>query len=286
MAVTQGSTDVQQLSDQLAEQLRSSGAARASFGSKDAAFAWAGGAMPRGVHSFVNTVSVEGSGFNAVIVAPSATPPAVVPPGGLKPVAVDISTANHPLQKFAGQGTFRAESAWYSDVLAGAVVATLVNGSLLALEGHSLGVLNSSAGLTQSGDASWPAAILGAIGQVAGNGGNPNLLVISPADFAKAVESPSQLSFLGTDAIPTFLGLALHLSPKAVAGTAYVLDSSAFTVAESVASPSVVLDAYSKAVTNEITVVADVMAVSVANAPGLIAEVTPTIVPLAAAARK
>lgn len=279
MAITQGSTQINQLSAQLTQQLQAGGAARATLGARDAAFSWAGGGIPRGVHSFVNTASVEGSGFNAVIVAPSATPPGIVAPSAAKPVGVDITTNPHPLLKFAGQGQFQAEQAWYSDVLTAAVVATLVNGSLLALEAHSLSVLAGSAGGSQAGDASWPSAIIGAIGKVAGAGGNPNLLVISPADFAVAVESPSQLTFAGTDAIPSFLGLALHLSPKATPGTAYVLDSRAVTVAESVASPSVVIDAYSKASTNEVICVADVMAVTVATAPGLIVEVVPTIVP-------
>ena len=276
MAVTQGSQAVVNLASRLSEQISAGTPARATLGSQEHAFSWTAG-LPRGLWSFVSTATVTGPGFDGVIVAPSLTPAAKVAEGAAKPVAVTMTAKSWPLAKYAGLAEFTLESSAYSDVLPQAVAQTLIAGALVALEADAIAALNADSGLSQTGDTSWTSAILGAIGQVAGNGGNPGLLVMSAADFADAVTTPTQLAFSGADAIPSYLGLDLHLSPKAVAGTAYVLDRSAVVVAESDQSASVVVDPFSKADTNEIRVVADVMAVTAVTSPGLVAEVTPTI---------
>lgn len=277
MAITQGSPAIGNLAVALAEQL-SSGvpAARATLGVKDAAFSWTTG-LPRGLWSFVNTASVDGGGFNALLVTPSGTPAVQVAPGTAKPNAVTLTPTSFTLGKYAGYGTFTMEQATYSDILPSAIAHTLVAEAMGALETHCIAQLTAGAGNTLTGDTSWTSAVLKGIADVAGKGGSPDTLVISPADFAKAVTTPTQLMFNGLDEIPTFLGLRLHLSPKAAAGVGFVLDSSSVTVAESSASPSAVLDAFSEAKNNKITLVCDVMAVCAVTGSAGVTKLTPTV---------
>lgn len=278
MPVTQGSPVVVNLSQKLAEQMESGGlaAARASFGAKDAAFSWTTG-LPRGLWTFVNTASVEGGSFQALLVAPSGTPVAPVSPGSAKPNAVTLTPTTVTLVKYAGYADFTAEQGVYSDVLPQAIGHTLVAQAMAALETACIGVITSGAGSTITGDTNWTTAVLKGISAVAGLGGTPDVLVIGPADFAKAVTQPTQLTFNGTDDIPTYLGLKLHLSPKAAAGVGFVLDSSSVTVAESVASPMAVLDSFSQAKNNKSTLVVDVMAAAVVTGPAGVVKLTPTV---------
>lgn len=277
MAVTQGSPVVGDLATALADQMTSGlPAARASLGTKDSAFSWTTG-LPRGLWSFVNTASVEGPGFNALLVTPSGTPAIAVAPGIAKPNAVTLTAKNFALAKYAGYGTFTMEQARYSDILPQAVAHTLIAEAMGALETACIAAITADAGTNLTGDTTWTSAILKGISTVAGLGGSPDVLVIAPADFAKAVTQPTQLQFAGTDPIPTYLGLKLHLSPKAVAGTGFVLDSSSVTVAESSASPSAVLDAFSEAKSNKITLVTDVMAVCAVTGAAGVCKLSPTI---------
>jgi hypothetical protein len=78
----------------------------------------------------------------------------------------------------------------------------------------------------------------------------------------------------GETAMPTFLGLAVHMSPGLTAGTAVVLDSQAVIAVEHTDSPVVVVDPYSKSDTNTIRVVSDVVAGFAVIAPGSVVSVT------------
>ena len=283
MPVTQGSTQVHQLADQLNASLQAGTPTRATLGAKDAAFAWTTG-IARGFWTFCNTTSVEGSGFTALKVLPSGTPVGKVLEGGTKNNAVTLVSDPVDLAKFAGLAQFSMEKSLYSDVLVQAVVSTLINGALAALETDCAAEVIAGAGETLTDATSWTGAVLGGIAAVAGNGGTPNLLAMSAADFASAVEGSVGLSFSGTDAVLTFLGLQVHISPAMAAGTAVVMDSRALLIGESTQSPSVTCDPYTLASTNEIRVIADLMAAPVVTAGGSVVAITPTIAPLAAAA--
>lgn len=276
MPVTQGSTAINDLAKTLATAISSGAPTRQSVGGKDAAFSWSTG-LPRGFWSFCQTVIVEGPAFTALILEPSATPVGKVAEGAAKNAAVDITPRTLALAKYAGMSTFSLERASYSDVLPQAVVATLVSGALVALEKDLATEAVTNAGSSVTGSADWTSGILSAIGTVAGNGGNPNLLAMAPADFAAAVDGPQSLQFAGTDAIPSYLGLQLHLSTGLTAGTALVMDSQALVVAESSESPVAIADPFSLASTNQIRCVVDVMAVGAVVAPGNVVSVVPTI---------
>ena len=273
MPVTMGSA-IADLSSQLTSQLQSSGGARASLGSKAAAFAWSEG-LPRGLWSFTRTAAVEGRSFSVLRVAPSGTPVAPVAEGAAKPSAVTLTSDVVPLEKHAGIASFTTEDAIYADQLVQAVTSTLINGSLVSLEASGVTVLGSDAGQSETGT-SWTDAILAGVGAVIGTGGNPGLLVMSAADLASAVADVPSLQFSGEDPIMRFLGLQVHLSSGLAAGTAYVLDPAAVLVAESVNSPVAVVDSTTELATNGVRVAVEVMAATVVTSPGSVCAVTLT----------
>jgi hypothetical protein len=263
---------VNDLGQQLMDELRAGRPTRVSLGAPDLAWAWAAGA-PRTFASFVATAQAESMNFGIVKAGPSGTPVAKVAEKGPKPSAITLTAGTVNLAKWSGLCTFSLEQELSTAGLVQAVTTTLVQGSLLAYENDLAAAIVAGKGSTVEGD-TWTEGVLKAVGEVVAHGGNPNLIGISAADFAAAISGANGLVFNGGDAIPTFLGLAVHMSPGLDAGTAVVLDSQAVLAVEHRDSPVVIVDPYSKSDTNEIRVVADIVAGFAVVAPGSIVTVT------------
>jgi hypothetical protein len=270
--MTVGLGPITELGDKLMTELRSGRPTRTTLGVQDQAFAWANGA-PRTFASFVGTAQAESMAFGIVKAGPSGTPAAKVAASAPKPAAITLTAGTVNLAKYAGLCEFTLEQELSTAGLVSAVTTTLVQGALLAYENDLAAGIVAGKGSTVEG-ASWTEGVLKAVGEVVAHGGNPNLIGISAADFAAAISGAQGLVFNGGDAIPTFLGLAVHMSPGLTAGTAVVLDSQAVIAVEHTDSPIVVVDPYSKSDSNTIRVVADIVAGYAVIAPGSVVTVT------------
>ena len=193
----------------------------------------------------------------------------------------DLGVADHrdrAVSKYAGLVAYNVESQLHSVGLGAAVTEVLVKQALRSYDAAVWALLGSDAGLTADG-ASWSAAILAGVAEVAAAGGMPDRLIMSPSDYAAAVESPGAGYLLDPrDGVQTLFGLRLVISTGAGAatGTAYVADSSAVVCVEDSRSPAVAVDPYSGLETNQVRVAAEVFAGASVVAPGAVCAVSVT----------
>ena len=259
--------------DDLAARLQATGLdvpSRTRLGSPDAAFAFTSG-LPSIVARYVRSVTVDGTGYTALEVAPSGTPAAVAE-GGTKPTLATLSTRTISLVKYAGMASVSTERAIQTDAAVQAIKHVLTQQVVKAFDEDTIAELVANAGATGSGS-TWSAAILDGIAAVVGNGGNPDTLIMSGADYAAAVESPGAGYLLSpTDGVATLFGLRIGLSVGAAAGEAFVLDSSAVTCGDGGAYA--VVDPYSNLSTNAIAVAVEGFMSAHVSAPGAVAALT------------
>lgn len=271
------SNDVKNITEVLARDLSSGSPTRQSVGSKTAAFAWTTG-LPLTLADFVSTAKAASLSVPITRVGPSGTPVAIVAEKAVKPTAVTITPATVTLVKHSGVGQFSLEQLLNSDGLAPAVAAVLGAGALLSFEGSAMATLSSDSGNTATG-ATWVAALLTAQAKVLSGGGRPGLVVLSAADYPAVVtELGGSAGFVTSPDSPVgaFFGSAIHVSPKAVTGTAYVLDAGAVLALEHESSPILVSDPFSLSGTNEIRLVGDLLAGVAVTSPALVVKTTKT----------
>jgi len=272
-AITGTLGPVTQLGPKLMEELNAGRPVRSTFGAQDVAFAWTKGA-PRTFASFVSTAQAESMKFGVIINGAGGADATVVAEKGSKPNVCALTSTDVQLKKYAGQCGFTLENELTTAGLVQAVSYTIIAKALVAYEKDLAAGIVAGKGSTVNGGGSWAAGILKAVGEIVGAGGNPAVLAMAPEDFAAALTGPSNLQFAGTDAIPSYLGLRLHISPGLTAGTAVVLDPGAVMAIEHVDSPVVIVDPYSSADTNEVRIVADVVAGFVIANPSAVVTVT------------
>jgi hypothetical protein len=258
MSITGQLGPVVDIAPKLMTELSAGRPTRVSLGQPDTAFAWAAGA-PRTFANFVSTVQAESMRFGVVIAGNGTTPAAKVAPKGQKPTVCDLQSKSIALSKWSGLCSFTLEDELSSAGLVQAVTYSIVAKALVAFEADLAAYIVAHKGSTVEG-ADWNEGILKAVGAIVAAGGNPSVLAMAAEDFAAALTAPSNLVFNGLDAIPAYLGLQLHISSGLTAGTAVVLDRSAVMVAEHTDSPSVVIDPFSAAGTNEIRIAASLVA--------------------------
>lgn len=263
------STEVKDVADVIAKDLANGAGTRQTIGSPTVAFGWVGG-MPITLASFVATQKAASMTVPVTRVTPSPTTPvAVVPPAGPKPAAVNINAGTIALLKFSGKATVTLEQTIDGGGLLNAVSTVLGAGSLLAFEAQAMTVLDAQAGQTATG-ADWAAAIVAGQAAVLGQGGNPGVVAVSWADYPDLIGAIAGSAGFAQDpasAIGSYLGSALHVSPKLATGKAFVMDPQSVAAIEHVASPLLITDPFSGAGTNQITLVSDLVAnVEVLNA--------------------
>ena len=271
-----GTPAVVDLVDALQEDLTAGRAARATLGARDTAFGWTTD-MPSIIAPHVTTGVSEGKSFDVVKVAPSGVLGPTLP-GGTKPTWATLSTETVPIGKYAGLVGYNVEAQLHSVGLGAAVTEVLVNQALRSYDIAVWPLLGSDAGLTADG-ASWSSAILAGVAKVAAAGGMPDRLIMSPTDYAAAVESPGAGYLLDPrDGVQTLFGLRLVVSTGAEdsTGTAYVASSSAVVCVEDRRSPAVLVDPLSGMETNLVRVAAEVFAGAVVVRPGAVCAVSVT----------
>lgn len=273
------STQFQEISGVIARDLQSgTGTSRQSLGGGGAAFGWAAG-LPRTLADFVTTNQAAGMTVNVTTVIPSGTPPTVVGAGAAKPNAVTIASSAEPLVKHAGYGSANLEQYLDADGLAAAIASVLQAGCLLSFEAAAMGVLDSDSGATATGG-TWLATVHNAQATVIGNGGSPGVLVVSSADYGAILgEITGGAGFAVSpsgSAIGSYMGSAVHVSPKLATGKVFVLDPGAVLAVESEKSPLITVDSVSQAKNNITTIVADVLATTIVVNPALVCEGTKT----------
>jgi hypothetical protein len=212
--------------------------------------------------------------WRPTLVELTATPPAKVPKGGVKPVSVKLTASTRPIGKYAGIGELELEDVADSDSLAGAVYSVLIDGCLQAFDADIGAALTAGAGLDATGP-DWASAVLAGIAAVP----SANVLVMAGADYASAASPSGGFSMSAADSIPVLFGLQVVLCAGLAAGTAFVANANALMVADSRLSPVVVVDPYSKADTNTTRLVVDLMADAFVTAPGAVCAVTVTVGP-------
>ena len=106
---------------------------------------------------------------------------------------------------------------------------------------------------------------------------NPSLLVLSPADYASAVQDPgAAFSSDPANGLVALFGLTIAVVVGAPTGTGYVMDARAAVAVENANSPMVLLDPYSKADTNTARLIAELVASFVVTQPAGVAKITVT----------
>lgn len=271
-------SQITQLAELVAADLNGGqGTSRQSLGGGSEAFGWVGG-LPKTIADFVATTTAEGMSIPVTTVSPSGTPAAVVGEGAPKPSAVTIATATITLVKHAGLGEATLEQMLNARGLLNAVATVLGAGALLSFEADSIAVLDAGAGATVTG-ADWVSAVTTAQAAVLGNGGLPNVLVVSHADYGALVGDISGSAGYAIDptsgsAVGSLFGSLIHVSPKAAAGKAWVLDGESVLAVQHINSPVVVVDAVSQASTNKTRLVADLVAKTAILNPAHVVEIT------------
>ena len=270
------STELTDLADRLSAKLREGAPARESIGDTVVAFGWSEG-LPPIVARFVESARIDGLTFDYVRIGASATPATKVAEGVAKPAAVTLTSGTLTLPKYAGLAEFTLEKALSTTALLPALQATIVNQCLVAYDADAVAILATDAGETVTG-ATWTAAILNGIAAVASNGQNPSLLVLSPADYAAAVQDPgAAFSSDPANGLVALFGLTIAVVVGAPTGTGYVMDARAAVAVENAHSPMVLLDPYSKADTNTARLIAELVASFVVTQPAGVAKISLTV---------
>lgn len=272
---TTGPPAITDLAARLLADVNAGRTARQTIGARAVAFEWTTG-LPMILARQVASAVVEGLSFTAVTVAPSGTPAAKVATGGVKPDAVTITSELVTLTKYAGLATCTTERTLDTDALVPALANVLATSALMAFDLDCAAALAADAGL-DAGGADWPSAILAGIAAVAGAGGAPGVLVLSPADYAEAVQSPGPgYAMNPQDGVPSMFGLRIVLSAGVVAGTGYVLDPGAVLAVENSDSPLAIVDPYSGLSTNAVRLAVEWFAQFVVTSPGAVCQITVT----------
>lgn len=274
---TTGAPAITDLAGRLAADLNAGNIARQSIpGNRATAFEWTTG-LPMILGRQVQAATTDGLSFTAVRVAPSGTPAAKVPEGGQKPTAVTISTDQEALSKYAGLASFTTEQALGTDALVPALASVIATSCLMAYDADCAAVLAADAGVTVPGATDWPSAINGGIAAVAGNGGSPQVLVLSAADYATAVQSPGPgYAMDPTAGVPSLWGLRIVMSAATASGTGYVLDPNGVLAVELDSAPLAVVDPYSGLGTNAVRLAVEWFAGFAVTSPAVVAKIAVT----------
>ncbi len=265
------------LAQRMGEDINTGRGARATIDTRDVAFDWS---LSSGsfIANHVSSVRVEGASFDAVIVSPAGVP-AEVAENAAKPTLASLTQVAVPVKKFGGVlGGISLEQKLHTSSLASAVASVLIRQAMVGFDDYCVSVVDAQAGATGTG-ATFSAAVLDGVASLVSNGSNPDILILSGADFAGAVEGQTagagyQLDY--QEAVPMLLGLKVVLSAGAATGEMYVADSQAITVAEG-PGPFVLTDVYSAAANNQLSIYGEVFGGCVVSSPGGVAKLTVSV---------
>lgn len=243
----------------------SSGGTRQTIGP---GVAWGALSVPVLFPALVTQQDSQAVSFYVSQITESGTPAAVVAARAVKPVGLTVATTAKAIAKQSAQALLALEDFEQSEDAISAVVSTLLAQCAVAQDTAAVAALDAAVAEATPASANWIAAVAGGQATIAGKGGSPQLVVISAADWPKlAVEvaGSTGLTTPSADAILSIMGSRVVISPKAPAGEGFVVDPTAcVTVLRDV---GIIVDAASKATTNEIVVVVDLVASTFVSRP-------------------
>lgn len=226
---------------------------------------------------FPSLVTQQESGavsFYVTQISETGTKAAAVAARATKPVGVTVATTNKTITKTAGSALLSLEDFESSEAVIAGVVNTLAAQCAVAQDAQGIAALDAAAAEPVA-SATWVEAISKGQAAVAAAGGSPNLVVVPAADWPKvaaAIASSPGLITPSSDVIASVLGSRVVISPTAPAGETFVLDTGA--VVTVLRDFGVIVDAASKATTNEIVIVVDLVASTFVTRPAGVAAVT------------
>jgi hypothetical protein len=244
---------------------------------QETAFSWSPGVAAT-LLNYVTTATAAGRRTTVVIAADTAAALTAIAEGGTKPDAVDFTSQDVDLAKYAGIASLSIESAQFVANIEAAVATVMTSRILRGIESATTAAILAGAGETVTGT-DLTAAVLAAIAAIRSNGGAATVVGLSSEDWITlmtATGSSGYLNFSNPEAGPagTWLGLYPVILPDLAAGSAVVLDGNAVTVLETAGGPLCVVDPFSQLGTNMIRIAIETWAVPVVTAPGGVAAVT------------
>jgi hypothetical protein len=251
---------------------------RLQVSDSEVAFAWAPGQATT-LLAYLNSATVTGRHTTVVTAKSSATPAGPVAEGAAKPASVvDFSSAEVDLVKYAGLATMSTESAQFVSNIEAALSSVLVSQIVRAIERDAVTAITADAGVVITAAADITAGVLAAIAGIRENGGAPNVVGLSSADWLTIMTATGGNGYLNFSAeagpAGTWLGLAPVILPGQAAGSAIVVDGSAVSVLEPAGGPLAVVDVFSGLSVNSIRIAVEEFATTQVTSPGGAATVT------------
>jgi hypothetical protein len=243
------------------------------------AFAWQPGPAVT-LLSYLGTGTVTSRRATVVTARDGAGTVAPVAEGAAKPPSVvDFTSADVDLVKYAGQATLTTESAQFAANIETAVATVMTGQVVRAIEADASTAMLAAAGVDITAAADITAGVLSAIAAIRSNGGAPNVVGLSAADWIEimtATGASGFLNFASPEAGPagTWLGLAPVIVPGMVDGTCVVADGRSVLVQEAAGAPLCIVDPFTQANNNKIVITIEEFAVPSVASPGGVASVT------------
>lgn len=256
------------------QQLRAGQPARVIATDKQTAFGWSSGTLA-GLTSVVESAVTSQMTFPATRVAATANPPAVTAASAVKPIAFTLDAETIALKKHSGRCVATFETMIDSANLVNAISQSLVHGAALSWENDLVATVVADTAITKVTKAPNAAAILEAQAALLQSGNTPEILALSPADYATILGAAGTAGVLTVvnnpqEAVQTLFGSQIVVSAGLATGSALLLSRDAVLAVEHDASPAVLVDPYSGSSKNEITVIADVVAGCIVARPSAV----------------
>jgi Phage capsid family len=261
-------------------QLAAGQPARVVASGKQVAFAWSSGTLA-GLTSVVDSAITSQMNFTTNRVHATGTPAAAVTAGSAKPTAFDLVAKSIALKKFSGITTANFESLIDAANLTNAVAMSLVHGAALAWEKDLVATILADADILKHDAVPGAAGILAAQAMLLENGNQPDILALSPADYASVLGASGTAGTLTVvsnpqEAVQTLFGSQIVVSAGLATGTALLMSKDACLAVEHDQSPAILVDPYSGSSNNTIKVVADVVAGCIVARPNAVVQIKDT----------
>lgn len=230
-----------------------SGSARASFGAKTQAFAWAGPTLNAAIAAVTPAVA-QSRNFTAVRVA-KTNAVVSIPDGTNKPVTAILDSVPVTLKTYPGVCEIKTSDIVDSANLGQAVNQALYFQALHALDNELVTALIADS--RELDDAPSLSSIAGAQAMIMAAGGYGDLVILSATDYATIIGGSSGLVQGGNDprqAQQFVFGAQITVSSSLADGEAIVMDRTAALAIELDASPVALVDVHARLNTTDVVI--------------------------------
>jgi len=280
MPVLASSAAVTSLAGRIRDAITAGHGGRLSVSDSEVAFAWAPGQAAT-LLSYLSSATVTGRHTTVVTAKNAATVAGPVAEGAAKPTGVvDFTSDEVDLVKYAGIATLSTESAQFTANIEAALSSVLVSQIVRSIEKDAVTAITAAAGVKITAAADITAGVLSAIAGIRENGGAPNVVGLSSADWLSIMTATGSSGFLNfaaeTGPAGTWLGLSPVILPGQPTGSAVVVDGSTVSVLEPAGGPLCVVDVFSLISVNKVQVAVEEFATTQVTSPGGVATVAVT----------